>query len=509
MRVFGRLLLLALGLGIIGILAAGFPSVRASAQELGSIILNLQPFADPTGFVATYNVNGNIDATSPFFQSLGTNGRTCASCHQAGNAMGLSVANVQDRFKQTGGADPLFDSIDGANCPGAKTGDRAAHSLLLQHGLIRVFLPLPPSPEFTITVVHDPYGCAMVTDPGTGLVNVSVYRRPLPTTNLNFLSTVMFDGRETIVPLNSESTFQANLVQDLTHQAQDAINIHAQASPPNATPSDQLASIVTLELGLTSAQFWDNAAGLLEVHGATGGPVNLANDPYYPGINDVLGGDPTGAPFNPTAFTVFTAWQNLERGGRDYGDRYDRSEARMAIAAGEKIFNSTPLTIHNVRGLNDNPALANPISGTCTSCHDTPNVGDHSVALPLDIGTSHAAAYEHDPDIAAALAELDFPDVPVYLVSGCPDPFNPTPSGSDAPTSFYTVDPGKALVTGHCSDFNRGKGPILRGLAARAPYFHDGAAKDLREVVNFYNQRFQMGLSEKEKSELIAFLNSL
>jgi cytochrome c peroxidase len=149
------------------------------------------------------------------------------------------------------------------------------------------------------------------------------------------------------------------------------------------------------------------------------------------------------------------------------------------------------------------------IPGFCTSCHDTPNVGNHSVALPLDIGTSHSLAQETDPAIAAGLAQLSSPDVPVYLISGCPDPFNTTQASGNPPVSFYTTDPGKALVTGKCSDFNRGKGPILRGLAARAPYFHNGAAKDLSQIVNFYNQRFQMNLTDQEKAQLIAFLNSL
>jgi hypothetical protein len=126
--------------------------------------------------------------------------------------------------------------------------------------------------------------------------------------------------------------------------------------------------------------------------------------------------------------------------------------------------------------------------------------------LPLDIGTSHSAnpSFESDPIIAAALSELSLPDLPVFLIQGCPDPFNP---GQTA--SFYTSDPGKALISGHCSDFNRIKGPILRGLPARAPYFHNGAAATQREVVNFYNQRFQMGLKQKQKDDLVAFLNSL
>jgi cytochrome c peroxidase len=133
-------------------------------------------------------------------------------------------------------------------------------------------------------------------------------------------------------------------------------------------------------------------------------------------------------------------------------------------------------------------------------------VGNHSLPLPLDIGTSHTASLsmESDPAIAAAVNELNTPDLPVFLIQGCPNPFNP-----GQPASFYTTDPGRALITGHCSDFNRVKGPILRGLAARAPYFHNGAAADLNQLVNFYNQRFQMGLTDRQKRQLIAFLNSL
>jgi hypothetical protein len=83
---------------------------------------------------------------------------------------------------------------------------------------------------------------------------------------------------------------------------------------------------------------------------------------------------------------------------------------------------------------------------------------------------------------------LSMPDLPVYLVSGCPNPFAP-----GEPESFY----------------NRIKGPVLRGLAARAPYFHNGAAANLEELVNFYDQRFSMKVTDEQKSELVASLNSL
>jgi cytochrome c peroxidase len=486
-------------------LLTGTAPADTPAASLAAPPYGLQSFADPTGVVATLDVNGPVNESGAFFQSLGTNGRSCATCHVASQAMSLSAKDIQARFAETRGQDPLFAPVDGANCPSARPGSAADHSLLLKHGLIRVFLPVPADAQFTVSVVHDPYGCAMVPGTDGGQPIVSVYRRPLPTTNLNFLSTIMFDGRETHAPLNNGATFATNLAADLTQQALDAITIHAQAAQPPT--SAQLADIVGFELGLFTAQGHDTNAGSLRARGALGGSVNLAGQPYYPGINDSLGADPTGAAFNPASMTLFAAWLNLNGDDGDYREA-SRDAARRKIAAGEKLFNSAPVQISNVRGLNDNAALGKPstFTGTCTTCHDTPNIGNHSFPLPLDIGTGHSVlpAVEPDPNIAAGLAELSVPDLPVYLINGCPNPFNP-----GEPESFYTTDPGKALVSGLCSDFNRGKGPILHGLAARAPYFHNGAAADLHELVNFYNQRFQMNLTEEQKQELIAFLNSL
>jgi cytochrome c peroxidase len=72
-----------------------------------------------------------------------------------------------------------------------------------------------------------------------------------------------------------------------------------------------------------------------------------------------------------------------------------------------------------------------------------------------------------------------------------------------------TTDPGRALITGKWEHMSLFKGPILRGLAARAPYFHNGVAATLADVVEFYDRRFNIGLSAQEKSDLTAFLKAL
>jgi hypothetical protein len=456
---------------------------------------------DSAGFIGIYQSSGPIDRTNPFFQSLGSNGRSCATCHDVAQATSFTPAYARRVYAATRGSAPLFASVDGANCSSVARNDSAGHSLILQNGLIRIGLAVPVNAEFSISVVHDPYGCALQVDEKTHVLTVSVYRRPLPAANLSFLSTVMFDGRETVAPLNNEATANDNLRADLSHQAIDATTGHAEAASP---PSDAAVNaIVDFELGLFTAQYWDRRAGPLDAGGALGGPVNLAMQIYYPGVNDSLGADPHGLPFNPASMTLYRAW---EAPTLAHGE--DRRAARADIAAGEKIFDSAPLTISNVRGLNDNPALNRPTSfvGHCTSCHDTPNVGNHSLPLPLDIGTGHTAdpGFESDPLVVAGVGQLSMPDLPIFLISGCPNPFNAGQS-----ESFYTTDPGRALLTGRCSDFNRIKGPTLRGLAARAPYFHNGAAANLLEVVNFYDQRFQMGLTDEQKRQLVMFLNTL
>jgi cytochrome c peroxidase len=71
------------------------------------------------------------------------------------------------------------------------------------------------------------------------------------------------------------------------------------------------------------------------------------------------------------------------------------------------------------------------------------------------------------------------------------------------------TDPGVGLLTGGWNDLGKFKVPILRGLAARAPYFHNGAAATLLDVVNTYNQRFSIGLTNQDETDLVNFLNAL
>lgn len=429
----------------------------------GNSIPNLLPFPNSTGFSETFSTQGGINLANPFFASLGTNGRACASCHQPSDGWSVSAANIRLRFLFSQGMDPIFRPVDGATCPtddvSTLQARRSAYSQLLAKGLIRVSRPVPDGAEFTLVSVDDPYHCATSQD-------LSLFRRPLPATNLRFLTTVMWDGRES----HPGFTLQENLAS----QATDATLGHAQAN--QAPTADQIQAIVNFESALSTAQSESFSAGGLDLHGATGGPVALSQQPFYVGINDVLGGDPTGNKFDPAAMTLFAAWASNPGVGPS-------ADARAAIARGEALFNSLPIPITGVKGLNDKLGIET-LQGTCTTCHDTPNVGDHSLPLPIDIGI--------------ASADRRTPDMPLYT-------FLCNTTGQ----TIRTTDPGLALSTGKCDDIGKFKGPILRGLAARAPYFHNGSAATLNDVVDFYNTRFNLNLTAQQKSDLVAFLSAL
>lgn len=49
----------------------------------------------------------------------------------------------------------------------------------------------------------------------------------------------------------------------------------------------------------------------------------------------------------------------------------------------------------------------------------------------------------------------------------------------------------------------------LRALALHPPYFHDGSAATLSDVVNHYNTLFSLGLTPQEKSDLVQYLRTL
>ena len=467
--------------------AAAFAESAFSPTGGQATLPNLVPTANESGFAATFSKSGVIDRSGPFFQSLGINGRSCSSCHIPGEGWTITPQGVQARFDKTDGTDPIFRTVDGSNSPLADVSTvearRSAYSMLLTKGLIRVGIRIPDGAEFELAAVDDPYGFASAKE-------LSLFRRPLPTANLDFLSAVMWDGRETLADpaslhciLGTTDCF-ASLHLTLANQSSGATTGHAEAPLPLSDA--QRNAIVAFQMNLFTAQIFDRQTGHLTAQGARGGALALSSEAFYFGINDTLVGDyRTRQPFTPIAMTAFDAWSSAQPDA-SIGDPQLRARAaasRQAVARGQALFNSKPIALRDVKGLNDALGVA-VIPGTCTTCHNSPNVGNHSVPLPLDIGLTDASRRT--------------PDMPLYTLRR-----------KTTGEVVQTTDPGRALISGKWRDIARFKGPILRGLSSRAPYFHNGSAKDLHAAVDFYDTRFGMALTADEKNDLVAFLRTL
>ena len=480
-----------------------------SGQQF-SFIPNGSLFLNPNGASQTISTNGKgIDMTGPFFQSLGTNGRSCGSCHLPRNGMSISAADVQLRFLLTQGQDPIFRTVDGSNCNhsidvSTLAGKYNAYSLLRTRGLIRIALAVPANADFRIVSVNNPYGCNESDV-------ISMYRRPLPATNLRFLSAVMFDGRESAAATGTTKisylNYPTSLQNDLAHQALDATTGHAQGDGTRPT-AEERQEIVNFEMALSTAQAFDNRIGLLNREGAQGGPLPLVTQPFFISLNSSVdplvpqfeppGGlvTPGDGQFTPAIFNTFAAWAALPS-----------SDPRAAVARGQSIFNSKPISITGVAGINDDLSAGGLVAGgvpslqgTCGTCHDTPNVGNHSFPTPLNIGTG-------DPSLSNPSVNLGGLDIS-YLPSITVCKTDPA-TGSPTSTCKTTSDLGQALIDGNFDHVGKIKGPILRGLSSRAPYFHNGSARTLLDAVRFYETRFGLALTPQEESDLVAFLSSL
>jgi cytochrome c peroxidase len=157
------------------------------------------------------------------------------------------------------------------------------------------------------------------------------------------------------------------------------------------------------------------------------------------------------APFN-----LFDAWNSQPS-----------FSARRSVARGQALFNGT-----NANG------------GSCRGCHNVQNVGTSFAPIFFDIGVSAGSRRT--------------PDMPLYTLR------NKT-TGEER----ETTDPGRALITGLWSDVDRFKAPSLRALGARAPYFHNGSADSLYDVVEHYEDALGFVFTQQERNDLVAFLSSL
>jgi len=423
-----------------------------------------------------------------FFTPQGPDGRACVTCHQPADGMALSAKTAQKRWDQTGGKDALFASYDGSNCPTLPQGERASHSLLLDHGLIRIQRPWPPKqwegrpvkPDFTIEVMRDPWGCETGKVYGLNAGNISVYRRPRSVANLKYALSAGFsydpkegmalrkDAQGNWIGGNLMADGRADTLDDQMHEAGLA-HLRLTAAMSEA----ERAQIVDFEKRIFTAQQTSRKGGWLDVGGATGGPQALLD-----GMAGRLGS--IGTP----VWSEFAAWDEPT-------DGTDEQKAwRQSVARGAKVFRDRTFLIDNSAGITSPMGFGNPVRNSCVFCHNMSQTGMDVAPGQVDIGT-----------LIETYAE-PAPHLPLFRIT-CKKPHR------NYGRVILTTDPGFALTTGRCADVGRVTIQNMRGMAGRAPYFSNGSARDAAGVVDFYDRRYRIGYTAQERQDLINLLNAL
>ncbi len=489
---------------------------------------------DANGKTSTYFPAGTATTVgNPFFTSLGTNGRTCFSCHQPQDNWSITPATILSIYNATQGTDPVFAPVDGADCPvsGAAADSFGpkflqARKQLFTYGNFRIALPPPANPQWaSVTVSSDPTGCELsytygIRNPKNPVL--SFYRRPLPATNVIYLT----PGGRGPVPNIMWDTREPSLISQFI----DATLTHAQAS---AAPSQAQASEgAAFQSGSFTAQSSDLVGGDLtgaDNSGSTGGPENLynysSNLPNNGFASLKEGGCFTAADpcpgsvlpqVSPLPFVNFFESSAYNGFATASGENAMATARRASIYRGQVIFSSRPFVINGVTGLNDLFGGGN-LTASCSFCHNNGNVGNDLFNDPKHIGVADNSYVS--PAQASGNGSSTLPltsDRPVFTFL-CPvgsiiyfrNPVTATVNGVTTTYDEYqTSDPGVGWITGKCSDLGKFKVSPLRGIGARAPFFHGGQAQTMRDVVLFYNNRFNIGLSEQDIEDLTNFLNA-
>jgi hypothetical protein len=458
------------------------------------------------GKLSVLNTEGVVDMKGhPFFEPLGSNGRACVTCHQPQDAMSVSVESLKKRWKETNGKDPIFGAIDGSNNPNLPQELESSHSLLLNRGLFRIALPWTPKddngkpvkPEFAIEIVSDPTGVNFDVDYGFKSRNptISVFRRPRSVANMKYVMSPdpIFNiktGTLTVTDPETGLPVGMNMMADSRHytQKQQAIDAYfGHLEGHNGLTPEQQKQIVAFENQIYVAQSHDKWGGnLIEdsikglgTKALRGGKVHiLANNNRDP------------------IFHWFNTWKKTETMPQEL--TAEQKAFRQSVARGNDIFMFREFWISDVTHINS-LGLGNPVRRNCATCHNGQMTGQDLAPGWVDLGTTNYPTWTENN-----IANLKS-DLPVFKCT-CNKDAAPHPYLGRV---IYTTDPGRALISGKCIDIGSIVMQQFRGLSARAPYFANGSAKNLKELVDYYDRRFNMKLTEQEKTDLENFLSVL
>jgi cytochrome c peroxidase len=391
-------------------------------------------FAGCAGDDLSRSENALDEASGPagahFFNNAlpNTNGRSCGTCHVASDHLTLTPQHVS-ALLASDAAHPLFNRID-ADDPAAAvpTFDH------LKAGLVRVTLRLADNLD-----VIDAAGNVITNSDRT----ISVWRGVPTVENVAYTAPYQYDGR----------------APTLEAQALGALRGHSAIDPD--PPAAKLSLISAFERSLFSSKDARDVAAALAA-GAQPAPLDLHLTPgsdaaegqaVFGSICAACHGSPTtNVIVDQTVFDSFFPIQHADG------------------------------TVDVSGFLPTGVAIANNFMANVGRSH-MGTLGISAIALLGQLGVlpnpsgltlpHHRLRFYTDGTRSQKLVDMP-PAVPGIGPSLIPEPF--------------TVDPGRAIISGDPIDWEGFDVPQLRGISRTAPYFHDNSAPDLRALLDEYSR---------------------
>ena len=284
----------------------------------------------------------------------------------------------------------------------------------------------PGGAQFAVTAVDDPYNCN--TNPVTGLTStttgiVSTYRRPLPSTNLGFLSAIMWDGRE----------------PSLSSQATDAtLGPRAGQYAAHRRAGGRDRRIRKRHIRRPSLRRSGGQPGRRRQHRRSGCTV-AATAEFLHRRERSAGTESAPVPFTSQIFDLYRPWLAC-RASATVAPDVNRSRAARrcsTIPTSTSLTFRASTTISASRAFRDSaaPATTRPTWATTRSRRRSTS------AFPTPV---------EKPPV------LDISGLPVFTLTCTQGPL--------AGQIYKVTDAGKAMISGQCKDIGRFKGPFCVGL---------------------------------------------
>jgi cytochrome c peroxidase len=372
-----------------------------------------------------------VDGRYAFDHALpGTNGRSCATCHVASEHRALVPANVEARF-ESDPFDPLFNRLD-ADDP---TAPIPTYEHLRKRALVRVTFEIAPNLD-----VIDEDGNVITNAERT----VSLWRGVPTVENTSLTAPYQYDGRAATLEDQALAALQDHSAID--HDPAPVVLDDIAAFEQTVYSSPGVAAVAAALADGTAPP--DPDPPLVPGSDAAAGQVLFQN------ICAACHGGPQGNQITIRAAAHELFFQ-LNADGTVQGTESDG------------FFIPTEATSHFT---DDFLPLGIALGAYLRQI--PPDQG--GIFDPTAVPLPHLRIRFYT-DGTRTQQLMDLPPTPPLIG------FNLVPQS-------FSVDPGRALITGDPYDFEAFDIPQLRGIANTAPYFHDASSATLEDVLDIYSQ---------------------